>query len=100
MWPIRDAWQFRALRASDLTPRRDQSLALADGVLVNSRVGSDNFTILSDDRARRPRFHSRVLFNKIGIRTALDETDFLGLGLFRCGQSVTPGNFAHFGLPI
>ena len=88
-----DAIQLRidpddVLRAA----RRDQALALADCVSVNSGVCSDHLTALVDNRAGQSGLGSGIFFDKIGIRPAFDETDFLRLGLFRCRQSITPGN--------
>src|SRR2546425_197594 len=96
-----DAIQFRfdannILRAS----RGDESFALADSVLVNSGMHSDNLATLRNNRAslRLSRLRSRILLDEVRIRTAFDEANLLGLGFFRCRQSRTPRDLADLRL--
>src|SRR5262249_22191931 len=94
-----DAIQF-SLDANNILrpPRRNESFPLTDGVLVNSGVRSNNLSILRNHRAGLSRLHSGILLDEVRIRTAFDEADLLGLGLFRNRQSRAPRNLADFPL--
>src|SRR5262249_41473440 len=74
----------------------EQSLALSDGVLMNSAMGAENFAVKVDDVARGLRREGTVLFNKLGVGTSLDKADFLRLGLVIRGQSGASCNLTNF----
>src|SRR5208337_1874147 len=79
-----------------------ESLALADGEIVNPGVLSDNLAVSGDHLAgnisRRASLLVEIGFQKALVVAAGDETNFLRVGLFGNHQIVLAREFANFGL--
>src|SRR5207237_8518072 len=57
------------------TPCRTDALALADGVLVNSGVRTDDIAGFRDNISGLTRLHPGILLDEIRIRSAFNEAD-------------------------